>query len=100
MDAGNECGVTVEEFSEWRQGDHLQVGPRLTPLTPMLLLHDARSGQNVQFSCFGLAAWTFHGSPGCQACVLAVQSPWGTVDDTTDMCPRGGGGEVQQTCCS
>ena len=26
MDAGNECGVTVEDFSDWRQGDHLQVG--------------------------------------------------------------------------
>lgn len=25
MDAGNECGVTVEDFSDWRQGDRLQV---------------------------------------------------------------------------
>ena len=37
-------------------------------------------------SSAALAAWTFHGSPGCRACVLAVQSFWGTVDDTTDMC--------------
>ena len=26
MESGNECGVTVEDFSEWRQGDKLQVG--------------------------------------------------------------------------